>query len=234
MRDSKLLVCACALLFLSVSAFGKVATVGGAGSRSGFPFGNSSYSGQYEAEYTLPDLGSIDIQSLSFAIANGTGGTGTFTIGLASGANPVGKMNSSYQANIGSGYKTVFSGSLAVPSTGSLTIPLSGGFHFTADSADPLLLFVDVTGPHAGSTEFVAGADTSTEQIANLYGYRAPFSDDITLQMQIAYSSSETPEPSYFLLVSCGFLALALAKRFSSSLRRPDGRSTGPDRAGRA
>ena len=213
------------LLFAAIASAG-VVTVGGSGSENGFPFGNSSYSGRYQAEYVLPDVGAIDIHSISFSIAGGSGGTQTVSIGLAVGSNPVGSMAANYLSNAGAGYESIFSGSLTVPSSGSLVVPVSTGYQFNANGNNPLLLDIDVTGPYSGSTEFVAGADPNTERVSNLYGYSTPFRDDITLQMQVDYSVTATPEPASASFVVTGLLALAALnrRRISGLLRRSDRR----------
>jgi hypothetical protein len=105
------------MLMLPDLLLGDPITVGGTGGGNTIPFGSAipypvNQNTNYEVEYTLPNVGAINIQTLSFyaAFANVNADDpytylNDFRLTLAYGANLPGAMSTNMAQNIGMGHK---------------------------------------------------------------------------------------------------------------------------------
>jgi hypothetical protein len=172
-------------------------TAGGTGDINAFPFsapsgGNYTYNGEYQQLYSSADFsGPIAISSISFestqdvlyypdgtyAATFGSPGPQTydFTISLSTTDASLDALSTNYADNEGSGFTTVFNGTLTENLTDSgnvfdLVIPTSAPFEYNPANGN-LLMDVVLDGTTTGGTNFfVSGNSPGVSKVFNYDG----------------------------------------------------------------
>ena len=222
----------CALLFASLASVcteAKAASViigtNNSNLPNTYPFGTSTYTGEYQQVYNKADFsGPVLISSISFFSAAGYSNqsiSGSYTLDFsttsASTTNGVGGLSTNYPSNIGSNNALFFTGSV------SNTLTFTGTPFLYNPALGNLLLDVNVMSPNPIQAALAAGCSTDTNRIYNSGGSGAATSGypdcgttGYGLETQINYTpaTSVTPEPNSFVLLGTGLLSICgIARR---------------------
>ena len=212
-----------ALLALSLATTSHAqVTIGNSNSNNVFPFGITSYVGEYQQVYASAAFpGPITITSITFKTLSGFGNTSitdNLSLGLSTTSASVSAPSTSYASNKGADFTTVFTGAKVI-SGGTDTFDTV--FSITPFTYNPalgnLLLDVFVTSNTGGQVVLSAGTGSAdTSRIFNSGGSgAATLGSGQGLQTQFAFRSSSTvPEPGAMaLLLGSGMTGCFIAFR---------------------
>jgi hypothetical protein len=227
MKRSVLFLAALALLLGGVGqARAGSIILGGTGSNNTFPLGfttpSPGYLGEYQQIYASSAFpGPVTIESIAFSSSSLPGNpppttrTVDMTVGLSPTTATPSNPGTSYDANKGPGFTTVFSGPLTFHTlnqdTFDVVIPLTTPFTYDPSSGN-LLLDVFVNSSSGGNAAFQFGFNSpDTGRLYNSGGVGAPTAGPH--EGLLTEFTTAVPEPSGFTLLGLGSLGLLVSVR---------------------
>lgn len=219
--------------------------VGGTSTVTTLPFGtdgstssNTNYAGEYQQIYSASAFTApINITQISFASApdpSGAAGSSPETatykliVGFSNTSASISAPSFTYSDNIGSNFKTVFSGTIVAQlqanNTFDLNIPLTAVFAYDPSLAGQQNLLLDVFIQSATSTDkvdfFQSGDDGQTGRVYNSDGTSSfPTASDQN-GLRTLFTVTPAPEPSPLLSLLLGIGGVALIGGLQAKKRR--------------
>jgi hypothetical protein len=218
MRSSHLSGAAAAFLLLAAmgGASASTITIGTAAFPNIYPFGTTSYAGEYQQVYSGTLFGGpVDITGITFFETRGASAiSGTYTLNLSTTAAGVNSLGTSYASNLGADNTQFFSGAV------SNILTFTGGPFLFDPTQGNLLLDLFVSSPNTISSDYAAGCSPDTNRVYNLGGSGAPTTGVIDvdcagagygLQTQFTFASAvmAVPEPLTLSLFGAGLAGIA-------------------------
>jgi PEP-CTERM motif len=199
--------------------------IGGTNAVNGFPFGGTTYLGEYQQVYAASAFpGSVMISAVSFQTSPGFANPSTpqslaFSLGLSTTSAGPNTLSTNYAANKGADFATVFSGTFTytplLNNTFDFVVPVTP-FTYNPGLGNLLLDFVITTSAVSQVVFFAGNSDPLTSRAFNLGGNGPADADSGGLLTSFATGpvGASVPEPSSLILAGMGgLITVACARR---------------------